>query len=43
MMYLHEEHPTIMTSSLTQPIGNNADAYTGLFVHDIPLIDVRAP
>ena len=32
-----------MTSSLTQPIGNNADAYTGLFVHDIPLIDVRAP
>ena len=32
-----------MTSSLTQPIGENADAYTGLFVHDIPLIDVRAP
>ena len=32
-----------MTSSLTQPIGNNADAYTSLFVHDTPLIDVRAP
>lgn len=32
-----------MTSSLNQPIGENADAYTGLFVHDTPLIDVRAP
>ena len=32
-----------MTSSLNPPVDENADAYTGLFVHDIPLIDVRAP
>ena len=32
-----------MTAASIQPDPVEADAYTGLFVHDIPLIDVRAP